>query len=205
MRIGILGGTFDPPHLGHLIAATQIWERLSFDEMWLMPVATHAFDKNLSPTAPRIAMTRLLKPYGFVTSDLEIQLGGVSSTYHTMKHLRETRPDDEFYFCMGSDLLTDFHKWNDWEALVEENTLVIYPRGDHTLDLQSQTLHVMGHELMSHIRLIEGKDVVITNISSSLIRRLIHEGRTVKHLVPDVIENYIREKKLYENLSPTID
>ncbi len=197
MKIGILGGTFDPPHLGHLIAATQIKERLHLDEMWLMPVASHAFDKKLSPSSTRLEMTKLVKGPGLHASDIEITLGGVSSTYHTLKYLKETRPDDVFYFCMGSDLLADFHKWNDWEALVEENPFVIYPRGDHTDHLYDHTLKIMGQNLMSQITLIDGSDVVITNISSSLIRTLIREGRTIKYLVPDVIEAYIRKHNLY--------
>ncbi|MBP9690812.1 nicotinate (nicotinamide) nucleotide adenylyltransferase [Candidatus Woesebacteria bacterium] len=197
MKIGILGGTFDPPHLGHLIAATQIKERLMLDEMWLMPVSSHAFDKKLSPPEIRFAMTKRVEGDGLVASDIEIKLGGVSSTYHTLKYLKETRPDDTFYFCMGSDLLADFHKWNDWEVLVRENTMVIYPRGDHTNNLYEQTLKIMGEELMPQIILIDGSDVVVTNISSSLIRTLIREGRTIKYLVPDVIEEYIRRHNLY--------
>lgn len=197
MKIGILGGTFDPPHLGHLIAATQIKERLSFDEMWLMPVASHAFDKKLSPAPLRLEMATCVESPGIVASDIEITLGGVSSTYHTLKHLRESRPHDSFSFCMGSDLLDDFHKWNDWKALVRENPFVIYPRGDHAHNLFEQTVKVMGKELMKHITRIEGDDVIVTNISSSLIRRLIREGRTFRHLVPERIEYFIVQKKLY--------
>lgn len=200
MKIGILGGTFDPPHLGHLIAATQIKERLAFDEMWLMPVSSHAFDKKLSPAEIRLEMTELVQGDGLVASDFEVRLGGISSTYHTLLHLRNTRPDDSFTFCMGSDLLADFQKWNDWQALVRENTFVIYPRGDHAHNLQAQTREVMDLELMKNITLIDGDDVVITNISSSLIRRLIREDRSISRLVPDVIINYIVEKKLYRSL-----
>ncbi len=197
MKIGILGGTFDPPHLGHLIAATQIKERMAFDAMWLMPVASHAFEKTLSPAHHRLEMTRLVEREGILASDFEIQLGGISSTYHTMKYLREQHPDDIFYFCMGSDLLKDFHKWNDWQALVEENNIVIYPRGCDIEDLHQIVTQVMGSKRISRVTVIHGSDVIVTNISSTLIKKAIMEGASIEFIVPQKVISYITKHSLY--------
>lgn len=198
MKIGILGGTFDPPHVGHLIVASQIKERMNLDQIWLMPVASHAFDKKLSSSSHRLEMTKIVSYDGIIASDYEIKLGGVSFTYHTMKYLREERPQDLFYFCMGSDLLEDFHKWNDREALIEENNFVIYPRGRDFEHLEKKVQSVMGSDQMSHISIIEGQDVVITNVSSTLVRRRLKEKKPVKYLVPEKIIAYITTHNLYK-------
>jgi len=198
MKIGILGGTFDPPHVGHLIVASQIKERMNFDQIWLMPVASHAFDKKLSSAAYRLEMTKIVAYDGIIASDYEIKLGGVSSTYHTMKYLREERPQDSFYFCMGSDLLEDFHKWNDWKALVSENNFVIYPRGRDYEHLEHKVQNVMGIDERSHISIIEGQDVVITNVSSSLVRSRLKENKSVNYFVPEKIIRYITTHQLYK-------
>ena len=198
MKIGILGGAFDPPHVGHLIVASQIKERMNFDQIWLMPVASHAFDKKLSSAAYRLEMTKIVAYDGIIASDYEIKLGGVSSTYHTMKYLREERPQDSFYFCMGSDLLEDFHKWNDWKALVSENNFVIYPRGRDYEHLEHKVQNVMGIDERSHISIIEGQDVVITNVSSSLVRSRLKENKSVNYFVPEKIIRYITTHQLYK-------
>jgi len=198
MRIGILGGTFDPPHLGHLIAVVQMKERLGFDEVWLMPVASHAFGKKLTSSRHRLAMTKLLERTGIIASDFEIELGGISSTYHTMRALKQSFPTHSFTFCIGSDLIADFQKWDNWKELLLENPLAIYPRGYESADIISHAEMVMGKGLMSQIAVIQGEDVVVTNISSTIIRKRIQEGYLVDHLVhPDVLK-YITQFKLYQ-------
>lgn len=197
MQIGILGGTFDPPHLGHLIAAVQMRERLGFDEVWLMPVASHAFGKKLTPSQHRLSMARLLEQKGIIASDFEIELGGISSTFHTMRALKHSFPVHSFTFCIGSDLIADFQKWDNWKELVLENPLAIYPRGYESADIVKHAESVMGAGLMSQITVIQGEDVVVTNISSTIIRKRIQEGYLVDHLVhPDVLK-YITQSKLY--------
>ena len=198
MKIGILGGTFDPPHVGHLIVASQIKERMKFDQLWLMPVASHAFDKKLSAAEHRLEMANIVSFDSIIASNYEIKLGGVSSTYHTMKYLRNERPDDTFYFCMGSDLLTDFHKWNDWQDLVAENNFVIYPRGRDFENLEQKVQVIMGKDHISQISVIEGQDVVITNVSSTLVRNRLKQNQSVKYLVPEAIISYITTHKLYK-------
>ncbi len=197
MRIGILGGTFDPPHLGHLIAAVQMKERLRFDEVWLMPVASHAFGKKLTSPSHRLSMTKLLECTGLIASDFEIKLGGISSTFHTMRALKKDFPKHSFTFCIGSDLISDFQKWDNWKELISENPLAIYPRGYESSDIIKHAETVMGKGLMSQITVIQGEDVVVTNISSTIIRKRIQEGYLVDHLVhPDVLK-YITQFKLY--------
>lgn len=197
MQIGILGGTFDPPHVGHSIAASQVREYMKFDEVWLMPVASHAFGKNLSPADKRLEMLRLIETPHIRVSDFEIRLGGVSSTYHTMKALREAYPTHSFSFCMGSDLIRDFPLWNDWQALLRENPFVIFPRGESASDMRGEAARILGAEHASQIAFVEGEDVVVTNISSTIVRRRIEEGLDVSYLISSPILAYVRSHHLY--------
>lgn len=197
MKIGIFGGTFDPPHLGHTIAAHQIINKLALDSLWLMPVATHAFGKNLSSEVHRMQMTKLISKGKIKADNTEIVLGGVSSSYKTMKFLRKKFPKDNLYFCMGSDLLYDFHKWDNWQSLVAENKIVVFPRGSYQPDLKTEIKNAFGN-MFHRITLIEGKDIVTTNISSSIIREKIKSGLNANYLLNKKVINYIYKNNLYQ-------
>jgi nicotinate-nucleotide adenylyltransferase len=167
MKIGILGGAFDPPHLGHLIVSMEIKEYLHLDEMWLMPVFSHAFDKKLSPVPHRVNMAQLCESDDIKCSLYEIEKGATNYTIETLKSLEKERPKDDFYFCIGADMLPDFHKWKDWEALKDTKKLVVYPRGDMKMSLTEAVLTYMKlNSLPSNIRVMDFQDVVKSNISS---------------------------------------
>lgn len=198
MKIGILGGTFDPPHIGHLIVASQIRETLSLDEIWLMPVFSHAFEKHLSSPDHRLAMTKLMEEDGIIASDYEIRRKERSYTIDTLRLLQKARPADTFYFCLGSDTLIDFQKWKEWRKLVTDYRLVVYPRGFDVRDIRRQTQIAFDrNSLPDNITLLEKDALIITNISSTLVRTRIRERKAVSHIIPAQVFTYIQHHHLY--------
>lgn len=201
MKIAILGGAFDPPHTGHLIVAEQIREYLKLDEVWLMPVYSHPFNKYLSPAPLRLAMTKLVESSFIKASDFEIKRNEISYTIDTLRLLEKERSEDVFYWCIGSDMLKDFRKWKEWQALVRNYNIVVYPRGTGVLDLEKHVIETFDLDpLPENITVISGQDVVISNISSTLVRRRIQNNKSIKYIVPDSIITFITENKLYKNI-----
>lgn len=198
MRIAILGGSFDPPHLGHLLIARQVLERLPFDEVWLMPCYRHDFDKVLSDPSHRLAMTKLLEDKHIKTSDFEIKKKGIARTIYTLRELEKVQPKDTFSFIIGSDQLPDFHKWDEWQNLIEEFGLIIFPREialPHLRDIVKQSLQY--NEVPRNVTIMDAQDLVLTNISSTGIRQRVKKGLSIDFLVPERIVQYIHQHKLY--------
>src|SRR5438477_12504705 len=113
MKIAILGGSFDPPHLGHVLIAEQVKEFLKIDQVWLMPLyqknmQDEVFHKNLTAVSHRLGMTKLFKNHFIKVSDYEIEQNKTSYSYETLQGLQKLHPDDEFYWILGSDQLKDF-------------------------------------------------------------------------------------------------
>jgi nicotinate-nucleotide adenylyltransferase len=200
MKIGILGGAFDPPHIGHLIVATQIKEYLDLDEIWLMPMYSHPFSKSLSPASHRLAMTKLCETEVIKASDFELKKGTTSYTIETLELLKQRCPENQFYWCIGSDMLKDFQKWRRWKELMAHHNLVIYPRGTGVIDLVPHVSQAFDtHPLPSHIYPVAHKDVVITNISSTLVRGRLAEGLAIDYIVPKAVIEYIQKHTLYRH------
>ncbi len=198
MKIGILGGAFDPPHLAHLIIAEQIIDYMQFDEMWLVPVYSHPFDKKMASAKDRLAMTKLLETHRIKVSDFEYKKNQSSITIETMRLLAEEHPENTFYWCMGSDLLPDFYKWDEWEKLITDFHIVVYPRASSIHELSEHVKKGFQIDTIpSNITLIDFDDTVITNISSTIIRKRLKEGRSVEHIVPKKVIEYIKSNKLY--------
>ena len=198
MKIAILGGAFDPPHLGHLIVAEQVREILKMNEVWLMPVYSHPFHKHLSPTKNRMAMTKIVESKYIKATDFEIKHNSTSYTIDTLRLLHKQRPDDEFFWCIGSDTLPDFHKWKEWEKLIKDFKIIVYPRGNGLKDLRKNVQKAFKlNNITLNISILDHKGVVTTNVSSTLVRERVASGRSIHYLVSDKIEKYIKDSKLY--------
>lgn len=201
MKIAILGGAFDPPHLGHLIVAEQIRQYLKLDEVWLMPVFSHPFNKDLSPAPQRLEMTKLVETKYIKTSDFEIRRNEISYTIDTLELLKKEKPNNIFYWCIGSDMLKDFQKWKDWQQLIKSHNIIVYPRGTGVLDLEKHVEESFALDpLPNNITVISGQDVVISNISSTLVRNRIQNKKSIKYVVPDNIISYIEKNNLYKSI-----
>jgi nicotinate-nucleotide adenylyltransferase len=186
MKIGILGGTFNPPHIGHLILAQEVTQKLSLDKIFFIPtnIPPHKESHNVKG-ADRLNMVKLVVAGDkrFEALDLEIKRGGVSYTIDTVHELKEKFKQAEFYLIVGSDLANDFPTWRYFERLKKAVNIVVAKR-------RAYPLKTINRFIIAQI--------VQMGISSSYIRGLIKKGFSVKYLVPDSVAEYIGKHKLYK-------
>jgi nicotinate-nucleotide adenylyltransferase len=188
-RIGILGGTFNPVHTGHLILAQDAMEALRLDEVRFIPCATppHKPARELASARHRRAMLRLaLRDHdGFVLDDLELRRGAPSYSVDTLEALRCRQPKAGFYFIIGADSLPDLPRWHQSDRLRKRVTFVVLPRPGFPLPAARRGWRV---------RIITGH---ACEIASRDIRQRVAAGKTIRHLVPATVLRYIQRHKLY--------
>lgn len=183
MRIALYGGTFDPIHHGHLILAREARETLGLDRVVFIPAAVspHKLHTSPTPSAIRWEMVRLSvedEP-GFAADDLELHRTGPSFTYDTVCEYRRRFPEAELFYFIGSDNLNALPTWYRIEELLKIVTLVVLARGSEE-----------GGD--SHLRIERRLD-----LSATEIRNRVAKGQSVRYLVPQRVDDLIREKKLY--------
>lgn len=187
-RIGILGGTFNPPHLGHLLMAEQVGNQLELDEVWFMPTAKppHAPGKTTIASQHRVQMIQLAIENNplFKVQPYEIHRGGVNYTVDTMKHFVETYPESDFYFIIGSDSANDLSTWKQIDELVQLVQFVGVRRpGEFPYQGQYPILWV---------------DSPLIELSSTEIRLRVYLEQSIRYQVPSKVAAYIQEHRLYE-------
>lgn len=199
MRTGILGGTFDPIHLGHLITAENALDGAGLDRVILMPTGCSYFKEDQKVTAPqlRYEMTRLAAGDNprLVVSDMETTRPGNSYTADTLRELRETYPGDELYYIVGADTLVLMSLWRAPEEIFSLCHVLVETRPDE----------IAGKGLLEEIEALRdkyGADITILParniaISSTEIRSRVRDGLSIRYLVPAAVENFIREQGLY--------
>ena len=199
-KIGVLGGTFDPIHLGHLIVAGDIREKLGLGEVLFIPAGRPWLklreDKPISAAEHRLAMVRLAvasNPY-FKVSTMEIERPGLSYSIDTILELKaKLGAGAEIYFIVGPDALAEFPKWKDPARLVEICQVVGIGRPAHSkVDLRK-----LEHSISGASQRIMLVDVPQIDISSTDIRRRVAQGLSIRYLVPEAVEKYIAEHGLY--------
>jgi nicotinate-nucleotide adenylyltransferase len=202
-RIGIYGGTFNPPHIGHIRGAAQAIEALNLDKLLLIPdrIAPHKQLPGNSATAQqRLEMITLsAAPYPKMeVSDIELKREGVSYSYITVRQIRQQYPDAKLYLLMGTDMFTSFLTWKNPEDIMSNAVLAVMCRGEKgekaAIDAQKQTIEAMGYE----VELIENR---VTAISSTQLRRLL-AFRCAGEFLPEGVLEYIRENRLYDTRAP---
>lgn len=186
MNIGILGSSFDPPHIGHLLVARQTREVVGLDQVWLMPYFAHSWDTVIAGPGDRLAMAEFLEEQGIVVSSQEMEHREKSYTIDTIRRLK-TRYPHTFSWIVGSDILTEFNKWKEPEALARETTLFVFPRNGYPLP----------GALPDGFRAVSSPDLVTTNISSTVVRNRLVKGLSVTGLIPDKVLAYIQKRHLY--------
>ncbi|MEX2007399.1 MAG: nicotinate (nicotinamide) nucleotide adenylyltransferase [Candidatus Levyibacteriota bacterium] len=187
MRIGILGGSFDPPHLGHILVARQVKEILNLDQIWLMPYFMHSWDSSVSLASHRLAMSKLTQEKGIIVCDEEIKYKRKSYTIETARRLKKKYPHD-FFWIVGSDVLADFKKWKEYEVLIKEIKFLVVSRSGNCLP----------PELPKGFNLVSSPEFITSNISSSIIRQRIGKRLSVDGLVPKPVLSYIQKNNLYK-------
>lgn len=197
MKIGILGGTFDPIHYGHLLLAETAYDRFDLDKVLVMPAGDPYFkaERGVSPDPDRAEMTKRAiadNPH-FEFSDMELRREGDSYTVDTLKQLKEECPGDELFLILGSDTLFQIEKWYRPREIFQSATILSSCRNIPAQELNDQ---------MEHLRSKYGAKVINLympnmDISSTDIRDKIRHGMSVKYFLPDPVIQYIQERGLY--------
>ncbi|MBQ6019948.1 MAG: nicotinate-nucleotide adenylyltransferase [Clostridia bacterium] len=195
MRIGILGGTFDPPHKGHLYLGANFARALALDRVLVIPAAVppHKADKKLTSDADRLEMCRLaFDDPVFEVTDLELRRAGKSYTVDTLALLKKDAPDDDFYLLIGSDMLLYFDQWYRWREIRKMCTLCSFSRSED--EDYDRLADYAGNVLGGGVLLLDQPPM---EISSTEIRRRVRMGEDVDELLPGAVAEYIRERGLY--------
>ena len=198
MKIGIMGGTFDPIHLGHLATAEAVRENFSLDEILFIPAARppHKLGKKVTDEHHRLTMTILATRSNkfFKVSDMELKRTGLSYTLDTMNELHKTfGRSTELFFIIGADSLVDLFKWHAAKELVAKCHFIATTRPGVDVDF-SAVENFFGEVAKEHIHRVTTPEF---EISSTDIREKIRLGRSIKYLVPEVVEEYILREELY--------
>nr|WP_290667986.1 nicotinate-nucleotide adenylyltransferase [Ardenticatena sp.] len=197
-RVGIFGGTFDPPHLGHLLVAELARDALQLDMVSFMPAGKPPHKYRSTPSAGhhRVAMLQLAiagNP-AFDILTLEVEANRISYTADTLATLRHTifTHDETLYFIMGGDSLAYFHTWREPGRILHLARLAVIARPGWTIDLETLERHLPAAR--GRVDIVEAP---LIEISSSDIRRRVREGRTIRYFVPDAVADYIYQQHLY--------
>ena len=191
MRVCIFGGTFDPPHIGHLLIAQTVCEAENFDKILFMPANRPPHKKNISGVEDRLAMLNIAiegNP-NFEISDLEIKRGGVSYTIDTLKALRSSiiTEEDDLFYLIGSDSLLELSHWKEPRDILKNCNVVVAIRpGFRPSDIPAWILHR-----------IQFANIPRFEISSSNIRTRWRENKTIRYLVTLPVWEYINQNQLY--------
>ncbi len=198
MRIGILGGTFDPPHIGHLILAQYTMESLGLDEVLFVPVGAHPFkqDTTRTPSQHRVEMVRLAIQDNpdLRLSLVDVERAGPHYSADTVKILGEQRPGAELYFLMGGDNLRDFPSWTHARELIDRAKLAVMRRSDEGISADMHEDVLPG--LSQHVEIVDTPLLSIWISSTHIVERL-RQGMSVRYLVPDAVLEYIHAQQLY--------
>ena len=199
MKIGIMGGTFDPIHIGHLILGEKAYEQLNLDKVWFMPSGNPPHKRNRQGRATDAQRTEMVKRAiegnsHFELSVFEMQREGYSYTYLTLEALQQQYPDTEFFFIIGADSLFDFSKWMKPERICAACTLVVATRNQTSIDKLETKMNEM--ETVYHGTFLR-LDTTNLDISSEQLRDWIQDKKSIQYYVPDAVVQYIDENRIY--------
>jgi nicotinate-nucleotide adenylyltransferase len=210
-KIGLLGGTFNPIHIGHLNIAQAVYDNFKLDELHFIPskIPPHK-NLGLTPARDRYEMVKLAienMKGNFFVSDFEIRKKGVSYTYLTLKHFRKNYPDAQLFFVTGTDIFATIQTWNNWTKLFELANFIVINRKELSFvelftKLPENILSIIRNldnfenTLYGRVVIFKAKEI---DISSTQIRNLLNSGEISSFLPKSVVE-YIRKKNLYKEV-----
>ena len=196
MKIGLYFGTFNPIHIGHLIIANHMAEHADLDQIWMVVTPHNPLKKKdtLLKDAIRLELVHLategypkIKP-----SDIEFKLPQPSYTVNTLAYIQEKYPNNEFSLIMGEDNLKSFHKWKNYEVILQNHDIYVYPR----LDAKNSLAEVKKNILENHPK-IHFIDAPVVEISATFIREAIKKNINIQPLLPNKVWEYINHNNLY--------
>lgn len=189
-RVGIMGGTFDPIHNGHLVAASEVMDAFDLDQVVFVPAATQPFKegRKVASAEHRYLMTVIATASNnrFTVSRVDIDRGGLTYTYDTLRELHREEPDVDWFFITGADALASILRWKNAEELFSLAHFVGVTRPGHDLDVSG-----LPQDVISIV------EIPALSISSSDCRQRVQSGKPVWYLVPDGVVQYIDKHDLY--------
>lgn len=198
IKVGIMGGTFDPIHIGHLILAMEAINYKNLDEVWFIPTGNPNFkqDKNVTDKQKRFEMVKIATQDNdkFKVCDYEINKNGVTYSWETMKYLRENY-DYDFYFIMGEDSLMSVETWENAEDFLKNTKILACIRRQEEMS----KLDVKIDDLKSKGYFVEKIPTSFIDISSTKIREKVQTNQDFRYFVPNQVFEYIVRNKLYES------
>jgi len=192
MRVGLYFGSFNPIHIGHMIIANYMVEHTDLAKLWLVvtPHNPHKQKKSLANNYDRLHLVNLAVEDNpnLLSSSIEFKLPQPSYTIDTLTYLEEKYPDTEFALIMGGDNLASLHKWKNYELMIDKYPIYVYKRPSYEVPdiAQHPNIHICEAPMLS--------------ISSSYIRGLIKEKKSIRYLVPDKVHTYLTENPIYDRL-----
>ncbi|AFS69884.1 nicotinate-nucleotide adenylyltransferase [Exiguobacterium antarcticum] len=187
MKIGLMGGTFDPPHIGHLLIAEQAKEQLGLDEVWFLPAKLPPHKQSTITSATKrlqLVQAAIQSNEAFFVSDIEFEREAKSYTFDTIRELKSRYPEQDFFFLLGADSLVNLDTWYRAEELYEEIRFgaVARPGNQYLIPEGARVTAV---------------DMPLLEVSSTDIRQRVARGRSIRYLVPEPVRQLIEEWKLY--------
>lgn len=198
IKVGIMGGTFDPIHIGHLILAMEAINYKKLDEVWFIPTGNPNFkqDKNVTDKQKRFEMVKIATQDNdkFKVCDYEIKKNGVTYSWETMKYLRENY-DNDFYFIMGEDSLMSVETWENAEDFLKNTKILACIRRQEEMSKLDEKID----ELKSKGYFVEKIPASFIDISSTKIREKVQSNQDFRYFLPNQVFEYIVRNKLYES------
>jgi len=195
VNIGVLGGTFDPIHIGHLIVAEEARIKLGLEEVLFVPAGEPWLkqDRDVTPAIHRVEMVRraIVDNPDFKLSTLEVDRSGPSYTVDTLEALQDRLSETSLFFILGRDTLAELPLWKDPRKVIQLCRLVVPPR------LGSRDLRHLERAIPGLLARVVQLDMPVIGISSSGIRQRVAQGMSVRYLVPPGVEAYITEQRIY--------
>ena len=192
MKVGLYFGTFNPIHVGHLIIANHLAENSDLEQIWLVVTPQSPFKKkqSLLDNYQRLEMVyRATKDYtNLYPSDIEFNLPQPNYTINTLVHLEEKYPEKTFSLIMGEDNLKSFHKWKNYQLILDNHDIYVYPRiSEGQIETQFDS-----HEKIHHV------NAPIIQLSSTFIRKAIKSGQNIRPMLPEHVWEYVDEINFYK-------
>lgn len=200
-KIGIMGGTFDPIHIGHLILGEAAYEQFGLDEIWFLPAGNPPHKRNRAgraKNAQRVEMVRraIASNPHFVLCTKEMKDEGYTYSYRTLEAMRKEHPCTEFYFIIGADSLFYFDEWKNPERICAAAKILVATRDRAK---EKELLACMERNAKKLHGTFLKLDTPNLDVSSHELREWIREGKSVKYYLPDSVISYIQEQKIYQD------
>ena len=197
-KVGIMGGTFDPIHMGHLIIAETAREAFDLEEILFIPSGVSYMKSNVLDKKTRVTMTGIAiedNPH-FALSTIEVDRDGNSYSYETIAELKKHNTDTEYYFIVGADSLFHMEKWMCPEKIFSECVILAAIRSGSTAEEFNAQIEYLKESYKADIRMVPTKSL---DISSTAIREKAERGSSIQYLVPDKVREYIDKNNIYRN------